>query len=143
VGIPHPDDPRIPTDKKRPTLLFPVGHNPTSGATFHRNDIVQRSERANHLDRTIHEVGVVVAIQTNDPFGCRELSLAQACGRLTLTRRRQDHRSNFLVDNVQRGDTRPPRVTVVEKVQSPLASPVPDTGSIRSVLLYASGKERT
>ena len=116
MGIPHSDDPRIPTDEKRPTLLFPVGHNPTSGATFHRNNIVQRSERANHLDWAIHEVGVVVAIQTNDPFGCGELSLAQACSRLMLTRRREDHCSNFLVDDVQRGDTRPPRVTVVEKV---------------------------
>ena len=77
VGIPHPNDPRIPTDEKRPTLLFPVGHYPTSGATFHCNDIVQRSKRANHLDRAIPELRVVVAIQTNNPFSCGEVSLAQ------------------------------------------------------------------
>ena len=78
MGIPHPNDSGITTDEKRPTLLFPVGHDPTPGPSFHRDDIVQRSERADHLNRAVAEIGIIVAIQTNDSITCWELSLAGA-----------------------------------------------------------------
>ena len=68
MGIPYPNDPGVPANEKGPTLLFPIGHYSASGATVHCNDIVQRSERANHLDGPIPEVGVVVAVQTDDSF---------------------------------------------------------------------------
>ena len=80
MGIPHPNHPRITADEKRPTLLFPVGYYSTSGTAFHCEDIVQRSERANHLYRTIPEVGIVVTVQTNDPFGYGKLSQAWEYG---------------------------------------------------------------
>ena len=62
------NDPRIPTDGECPISLFPVGHRhyPALGAT------VQCHKRANHPDRAIPAIGVVVVVQMDDRLICHD-----------------------------------------------------------------------
>ena len=64
MRVPHPDNPRITTDEQVATVLFPRGDDTRTAP--HPQDLVQPTERADHLHGALSGGWVVVSIQTNN-----------------------------------------------------------------------------
>ena len=69
MRIPHPDNPRITTNEQVAAILLPRGDD--TRAAPHPQDLVQPTERADHLHRVAAHGRVVVPVQTHDPISWR------------------------------------------------------------------------
>lgn len=112
MGIPYPNDTRVAANKQVAAVLLPSRHN--SRPTSQTHNLVEPTERADHLHGVCAHGWIIIAIQSDNSVGWEELETSLARSRNRLTCCREYDTANVLVDEMERGDTCTSWIPIIE-----------------------------
>ena len=110
--IPYPDDTRVAANKQVAAVLLPSGHN--SRPTSQAHNLVEPTERADHLYGVCAHGWIIIAIQSDNSIGCEELETSLPRSGICLTCCRKYDTANVLVDEMERSDTCTSWIAIIE-----------------------------